>query len=346
RTPRGTILSPTPPLQSTPGPSEWPAARSRPRGWGASAPQPPRRAEENDHAAGNAPGARRYPLCWHGSSGVGARGGREARRPGELERLLQAPSTGSKVKRVVRATSARRPGPRAAGGAGLGRLLRARGLGAGTTQGAGAVAAIEGARALPLPAAGVMPATAAGAGRGAAVGDTHQSEKRGAARGSEERSCRWERAVEGGGEGGQDQDQDQGKAAGGLSQTVERLKHSADRLGERRRWRGRRRRRRRRSHRWITARRRGRRPGRSGRKDRRRRKPLEWCCSHCGHRPQGAAIILSCAGTVMSGSDSGCGEGAPNITFPQHAQAGMPSRLPPNGGHVQALMQHKNLLFE
>ncbi|CAK0906157.1 unnamed protein product, partial [Prorocentrum cordatum] len=202
RTPRGTILSPTPPLQSTPGPSEWPAARSRPRGWGASAPQPPRRAEENDHAAGNAPGARRYPLCWHGSSGVGARGGREARRPGELERLLQAPSTGSKVKRVVRATSARRPGPRAAGGAGLGRLLRARGLGAGTTQGAGAVAAIEGARALPLPAAGVMPATAAGAGRGAAVGDTHQSEKRGAARGSEERSCRWERAVEGGGEGG------------------------------------------------------------------------------------------------------------------------------------------------
>ncbi|CAK0906160.1 unnamed protein product, partial [Prorocentrum cordatum] len=205
RTPRGTILSPTPPLQSTPGPSEWPAARSRPRGWGASAPQPPRRAEENDHAAGNAPGARRYPLCWHGSSGVGARGGREARRPGELERLLQAPSTGSKVKRVVRATSARRPGPRAAGGAGLGRLLRARGLGAGTTQGAGAVAAIEGARALPLPAAGVMPATAAGAGRGAAVGDTHQSEKRGAARGSEERSCRWERAVEGGGEGGQEE---------------------------------------------------------------------------------------------------------------------------------------------
>ncbi|CAK0906161.1 unnamed protein product, partial [Prorocentrum cordatum] len=168
RTPRGTILSPTPPLQSTPGPSEWPAARSRPRGWGASAPQPPRRAEENDHAAGNAPGARRYPLCWHGSSGVGARGGREARRPGELERLLQAPSTGSKVKRVVRATSARRPGPRAAGGAGLGRLLRARGLGAGTTQGAGAVAAIGCAKERPrgfLRVAERRGAGAAAAGR-------------------------------------------------------------------------------------------------------------------------------------------------------------------------------------
>ncbi|CAK0906163.1 unnamed protein product, partial [Prorocentrum cordatum] len=165
RTPRGTILSPTPPLQSTPGPSEWPAARSRPRGWGASAPQPPRRAEENDHAAGNAPGARRYPLCWHGSSGVGARGGREARRPGELERLLQAPSTGSKVKRVVRATSARRPGPRAAGGAGLGRLLRARGLGAGTTQGAGAVAAIGCAKERPRAGVTLRCAVSEGHGR-------------------------------------------------------------------------------------------------------------------------------------------------------------------------------------
>jgi len=65
-----------------------------------------------------------------------------------------------------------------------------------------------------------------------------------------------------------------------------------------------------------------------------------------GHRAQGAATIASCAGTATSGSDSSSDAGAPKITLPKHAHAGRPSGLPPNEGHVHALMQQKHLLCE